>query len=178
MKLQKNTLFALYSVLVFVYLHWLERAAGQGRSEPRTVGPRERRHASLTVRLLPPETPPLPEVARALGVDRARLPDNLQEYFGLFASERQNVLKAVEHVRGSPLIGARVPVHGALIDLGTGRIEVIVNGHIVLDLNWTQEGSKALMSSIACDVRRGVSAECQDVTSRSVAYRSRRKERA
>ena len=67
----------------------------------------------------------------ALGVPRAKLPENLQEFFGLFASERQNVLRAVEHVRASPLIGPRVPVHGALLDLGTGRLEVLVNGYQV-----------------------------------------------
>src|SRR6266498_4206932 len=46
---------------------------------------------------------------RALGVDRAKLPENLNEYFGLFASERQNVIRGVETVRQSPLIGAQVP---------------------------------------------------------------------
>lgn len=69
----------------------------------------------------------------ALGVERARMPENLQEYFGLFASERQNVLKAVEHVRASPLIGPRVPVHGALMDLATGRLELLVNGYQTLE---------------------------------------------
>ena len=68
----------------------------------------------------------------ALGVERAHLPENLQAYFGLFASERQNVLKAVEHVRASPLIGPRVPVHGALLDLATGKLELLVNGYQVL----------------------------------------------
>lgn len=68
----------------------------------------------------------------ALGVERARMPENLQEYFGLFASERQNVLKAVEHVRASPLIGPRVPVHGALMDIATGRLELLVNGYQTL----------------------------------------------
>lgn len=70
---------------------------------------------------------------RALGVERARLPENLQEFFGLFASERQNVLKAVEFVRGSPLIGPRVPVHGLLVDIQTGKLEWLVNGYQVLD---------------------------------------------
>ncbi len=69
----------------------------------------------------------------ALGVERSRMPENLQEYFGLFASERQNVLKAVEHVRASVLIGPRVPVHGALIDIATGRLELLVNGYQVLE---------------------------------------------
>ncbi len=68
----------------------------------------------------------------ALGVERAHLPENLQAYFGLFASERQNVLSAVEHVRASPLIGPRVPVHGGLLDLATGRLELLVNGYQTL----------------------------------------------
>lgn len=69
----------------------------------------------------------------ALGIERARMPENLQEYFGLFASERQNVLRAVEHVRASPLIGPRVPVHGALMDIATGRLELLVNGYQALE---------------------------------------------
>jgi len=69
---------------------------------------------------------------RALGVERARLPDNLVEYFGLFASERQNVIKAVDFVRSSPLIGAKVPVHGLLVDVATGKLEWVVNGYHAL----------------------------------------------
>src|SRR5436190_20483887 len=65
---------------------------------------------------------------RALGVDRAKLPENLNEYFGLFASERQNVIRGVEIVRQSPLIGAKIPVHGLLIDVHTGKLEWLVNG--------------------------------------------------
>src|SRR5438034_7813940 len=34
----------------------------------------------------------LTERLRALGIDRARLPENLTEYFGVFGSERQNVI--------------------------------------------------------------------------------------
>ena len=75
----------------------------------------------------------LTERFRALGVDRTRLPENLTEYFGLFASERQNVLRAVEHVRGSPLIGPRVPVHGLMVDIHTGRLEWLVDGYRVLE---------------------------------------------
>jgi carbonic anhydrase len=65
----------------------------------------------------------------ALGVDRSRLPENLVEYFGLFGTERQNVIRGVDFVRVSPLIGAGVPVHGLLIDLRSGRIEWVVNGY-------------------------------------------------
>jgi len=64
-----------------------------------------------------------------LGIPRSRLPDNLQEFFGLFASERQNVLRGVEFIRQSPLIGPKVPVHGLLVDVNTGRLESIVNGY-------------------------------------------------
>src|ERR1700689_232042 len=54
----------------------------------------------------------LTEAFRALGVERAHLPDNLTEFFGMFASERQNVMKGVEFARHSPLIGPKIPVHG------------------------------------------------------------------
>jgi carbonic anhydrase len=66
---------------------------------------------------------------RALGIERACLPDNLNEYFGLFASERQNVIKAADVVRSSPLIGAKIPVHGLLVDIQTGQLEWLVNGY-------------------------------------------------
>src|SRR6266536_1826867 len=71
---------------------------------------------------------------RTLGVDRAKLPENLNEYFGLFASERQNVIRGAEIVRQSPLIGAKVPVHGLLIDIHTGKLEWLVNGYQALDV--------------------------------------------
>lgn len=64
-----------------------------------------------------------------LGVPRQQLPENLREFFGLFASERQNVLNAVEFVRKSPLIGPRVPVHGLLLDTQSGRLEWLANGY-------------------------------------------------
>jgi carbonic anhydrase len=68
-----------------------------------------------------------------LGVDRHRLPENLIEYFGLFGTERQNVMRGVELVRTSPLIGAKIPVQGLLIDVHSGRLEWVVNGYRSLD---------------------------------------------
>jgi len=68
----------------------------------------------------------------ALGVERSSLPDNLNEFFGLFASERQNVLRGVEFVRQSPLIGSKIPVHGLLVDIETGKLEWLVNGYNAL----------------------------------------------
>ena len=66
---------------------------------------------------------------RTLGVERQLLPANLNEYFGLFASPEQNVLKAAGIARSSPLIGPKVPIHGLLLDLATGRVEWLVNGY-------------------------------------------------
>lgn len=72
------------------------------------------------------------EFAR-FGVPRSKLPDNLQEFFGLFASERQNVLRAVEFIRESSLIGPKIPVHGLLVDITNGRLESLVNGYQTLE---------------------------------------------
>jgi carbonic anhydrase len=66
---------------------------------------------------------------RALGVERHFLPDNITEFFGMFGSERQNVIKAVDFVRQSPVIGPKIPVHGLLVDIQTGRLEWLVNGY-------------------------------------------------
>jgi carbonic anhydrase len=69
---------------------------------------------------------------KELGVERHLLPDNLNEFFGLFSSERQNVIKGCDIVRHSPLIGPKIPVHGFLLDIETGKLEWIVNGYEVL----------------------------------------------
>lgn len=69
------------------------------------------------------------ERLKTLGIERHVLPDNVNEYFGLFSSERQNVLKACDLVRHSPLIGAKVPVHGLLVDIETGKLEWLVKGY-------------------------------------------------
>jgi carbonic anhydrase len=66
---------------------------------------------------------------QALGVDRCRLPDNLAEFFGTFGSERQNVIKACDFARGSPLIGPKIPVHGLMINTETGKLDWVVNGY-------------------------------------------------
>jgi carbonic anhydrase len=70
---------------------------------------------------------------KAAGVERHLLPENLNEFFGTFGSERQNVIKAAEIARRSPLIGPKVPVHGLLIDVATGRLEWIANGYQQFD---------------------------------------------
>lgn len=45
------------------------QVGGQGRPDPREATARERAHLALPVRLAPPGTAPLPEVAEALGLD-------------------------------------------------------------------------------------------------------------
>src|SRR6266568_3097660 len=70
---------------------------------------------------------------RALGIERHLLPDNINEYFGIFGSERQNVLKAADLARHSPLIGPNIPVHGLLVDIQTGKLEWLVNGYQSLE---------------------------------------------
>jgi carbonic anhydrase len=66
---------------------------------------------------------------KALGVERHLLPENLNEFFGMSGSERQNVIKGCDIVRHSPLIGPKIPVHGFLVDIETGKLEWIVNGY-------------------------------------------------
>lgn len=66
---------------------------------------------------------------RALGIERHLLPANVNDYFGMFASPRANVIKAADIVRQSPLIGPKIPVHGLLVDIQTGKLEWLVNGY-------------------------------------------------
>ena len=74
-------------------------------------------------------TTQLLERLKNLGIERHVLPDNVNEFFGMFGSERQNVIKACEIVRSSPLIGPKIPVHGLLLDIQTGKLEWLVNGY-------------------------------------------------
>ena len=71
---------------------------------------------------------------KALGVERNLLPESINEFFGMFASERQNVIKAVDIVRHSPLIGSKIPVHGLVMDIETGNLEWVVNGYQALEI--------------------------------------------
>src|SRR5476649_1069960 len=66
---------------------------------------------------------------KAIGVERSRLPENITEFFGMFATERQNVIKACDIVRQSPIIGPKIFVHGLLVDIETGKLEWVVNGY-------------------------------------------------
>jgi len=69
---------------------------------------------------------------RALGIDRQSLPENLNDYFGTFASERANVIKAADLVRSSPLISPSMAVHGLLVDIDSGKLDWLVDGYQAL----------------------------------------------
>ena len=88
---------------------------------------------------------------QALGLERPRLPENLTEFFGLFSSERQNVLKACDHVRSSPLIGPAIPVHGLLVDIQSGRLEWLVNGYQQIGSAASQPGAVLHQAAQAFD---------------------------
>jgi len=83
----------------------------------------------------------------ALGISRDRLPENLLETFGLFASEPQNVHAACDTLRKSPIIPPHVPVHGLMVDLDTGRLEWLVNGYTTLPTT-TAEAVQATVASV------------------------------
>lgn len=84
-------------------------------------------HSDCQVRLI--TQPNLLKRFEELGIPRQQLPEDIIEFFGTFNNERDNVVKSVNFVRQSPLIGPRVPVHGMIIDTPTGRLEWVVNGY-------------------------------------------------
>ena len=88
---------------------------------------------------------------QALGLERTRLPENLTEFFGLFSSERQNVLKGCDHVRSSSLIGPAIPVHGLLVDIQSGRLEWLVNGYQQFGVATSQAGAALQQAAQAFD---------------------------
>jgi carbonic anhydrase len=85
---------------------------------------------------------------KALGVERSRLPENVNEFFGTFGSERQNVVKACDITRSSPLIGPKIPVHGLMLDLETGRLDWIVNGYDTLSASVLSQMPKTSFSPL------------------------------
>ena len=72
---------------------------------------------------------------KAVGVERHLLPDNVNEFFGMAGSERQNIIKACDFARNSPLIGPKIPVHGLILDTETGQLDWIMNGYE----NWQRQ---------------------------------------
>ena len=85
---------------------------------------------------------------KALGVERSRLPENLNDFFGMFGSERQNIIKACSYARKSPLIGPKIPVHGLLIDVASGKLDWVVNGYDTLPANSLVQMPKTQFASL------------------------------
>jgi carbonic anhydrase len=109
----------------------------------------------------------LTDTLRSLGIDRQKLPENLTEYFGLFASERQNVMRGADVVRASPLIGPNVPVHGLLVDLQNGRLEWLVNGY--QNLGRASLSYPEALKQTATDTLKQATGEALDVLSAKLA---------
>src|ERR1039457_6153526 len=69
----------------------------------------------------------------ALGIERHQLPANVNEFFGMFSSERANIIKGVDVVPHSPFMGPKFPVQGLVVDMETGKVEWLVSGYQTLD---------------------------------------------
>jgi carbonic anhydrase len=93
---------------------------------------------------------------RALGVERHLLPDNVNEFFGMFSSERANIIKSVDVARSSPLIGPKIPVHGLLVDIETGKVEWLVNGYQTLDTMGARLSEVAASASHTLDALKSL----------------------
>jgi carbonic anhydrase len=106
---------------------------------------------------------------KALGIERHLLPENLTEYFGVFASEQQNVIRGVDLVRRSPLIGPKIPVHGLMVDTATGKLDWIVNGYEVLDRPTSQAPPSLNMPSIGAAAEGLISRASAELSGLKVA---------
>jgi len=92
----------------------------------------------------------------ALGVERHRLPENLNEFFGTFASAQSNVIKAADFARRSPLIGPKVPVHGLMVEIQTCKLEWLVNGYDNLPTATSQWEELAKTASHPLDALKSI----------------------
>jgi carbonic anhydrase len=107
----------------------------------------------------------LVERFRDSGVERSKLPDDLVGFFGLFASERQNVINAAGIIRQSPLVGPETPVHGLLLDVASGRLEWLVNGYEILAAHQSGAGPAVGTMGMKSDVSEGDEPELPKVRS-------------
>ena len=68
---------------------------------------------------------------QALGVDPAQLPEQGEEllrWLGTFQDVRQNVVRTAQAVRTSPYLPRSIPIHALVIDVQTGKLEMIDRG--------------------------------------------------
>ncbi len=52
----------------------------------------------------------------------------LTEWIGAIPDEEQNVIETVEKIKNHPLITDKVPIHGLIIDIVSGKLDVLVDG--------------------------------------------------
>ncbi len=53
---------------------------------------------------------------------------DLATWIGAIPGEEKNVLETVEAIKNHPLITDEVPIHGLIMDITTGKVDVLVNG--------------------------------------------------
>ncbi|WP_335870999.1 beta-class carbonic anhydrase [Bacillus sp. 2205SS5-2] len=56
---------------------------------------------------------------------------DLEGWLAGFSSVEESVVHSVEMIRNHPLLTSTVPVHGLVIDPGTGKLDTVVNGYNV-----------------------------------------------
>lgn len=54
---------------------------------------------------------------------------DLTKWIGAIPGEENNVLETVEAIKNHPLITSEVPIHGLIMDIVTGKVDVLVNGN-------------------------------------------------
>jgi carbonic anhydrase len=68
---------------------------------------------------------------QALGVDPATFPeqgDDLLRWLGTFQDVRENTLRTARAIRTSPYLPHGIPVHALVIDVQSGKLEMIARG--------------------------------------------------
>ncbi len=68
---------------------------------------------------------------QALGVDPSTLPeqgDDLLRWLGTFQDVRENTLRTARAIRTSPYLPRSIPVHALVIDVETGKLELLERG--------------------------------------------------
>ena len=63
------------------------------------------------------------------GIDEAEIDKvDLAKWIGAIPGEEENVVETVEKIKSHPLITDKVPIHGLIMDIVSGKLEVLVDG--------------------------------------------------
>jgi carbonic anhydrase len=71
----------------------------------------------------------LRRVMRARGVADAAIPADLAGFFGLVPSVEDALRETVAAIRAAPFLPRHLPVHGLVMDIGTGELAVLERGY-------------------------------------------------